>query len=228
MNFNEYETRADAAIAAGKRIINALHRRLETDDSATVVVTGGTSPAPVYSYMAHKELDWHRVHVLLSDERWVDPDHPDSNEKMLREALERSRAAYAQITPFFDAESSLEERCSELEKELEGLPQPYTSVLLGMGADGHIASMFPDVSNLEEALNLGSTRSFVPVDTASSPHRRLSMTLAALLRGDEILLLISGDEKRAILQQAAEPESNLPVAHLLRQMRVPVDVFWAP
>lgn len=228
LKIHEYESRSDAAIAAGKRVINALHRRLEMDDSAALVVSGGTTPAPVYSYMAHKELDWHRVHVLLSDERWVPADHPDSNEKMLRDALARSRASYAQITSYFDAASSLDDRCSELEQELKRLPLPFTSVLLGMGDDGHVASLFPDANNLHTAIDLQSSRSFVPVDTGSSPHRRLSMTLAALLRSDEILLLISGAEKRAVLEQAADPESELPIAHLLRQSGTPVDIFWAP
>lgn len=227
MNVHEYESRADAAIAAGKRIVSALHRRLETGDGASIVVSGGTTPAPVYSYMAHKQLDWHRVHVLLSDERWVPADHPDSNEKMLRDALARSRASYAQIATYFDADASLDDRCARLEKELIDLPLPFTSVLLGMGADGHFASLFPDAADLQSSLDLKSPRSYVPVDTPSSPHRRLSMTLPALLQSDEILLLISGAEKRAVLEQAAEPGSGLPIAHLLRQRRTPVDVFWA-
>jgi 6-phosphogluconolactonase len=178
--------------------------------------------------MAHKELDWHRIHVLLSDERWVPADHPDSNEKMLRDALEKSRAYYAEIVSMFDASSSLAERCAELDKEFEHLPLPFTSVLLGMGADGHFASLFPDAADLQAAVDLESSRAFVPVDTANSPHRRISMTLAALLRSDEVLLLISGEEKRAVLEQAAEPGSELPIAHLLKQRRTPVDVFWAP
>ena len=228
MNFCEYETRSDAAIAAGKRIINALHRRLETGEEAALVVSGGTTPAPVFSYMAHKELDWHRVHVLLSDERWVAADHADSNEKMMTDALARSRASYAQLLSYYDSTKSLDDRCGELDKELQSLPLPFTSVLLGMGDDGHFASLFPNAANLQSAVDLEASRSFIPVDTDSSPHRRLSMTLAALLRGDEILLLIFGADKRAVLEKAAESDSELPIAHLLRQTRVPVDVFWAP
>lgn len=228
MNFHEFDSRSEAAIAAGKRIVNALHRRLATHDSAAIVVSGGTTPAPVYGYMAHKDLDWHRVHVLLSDERWVPADHADSNEKMLRDALERSRASYSKIVSFFDASSSIAERCAALDEEIKDLPMPFTNALLGMGADGHFASLFPDASNLQAAVDLDSTSSFVPVDTANSPYRRVSMTLPALLRSDEILLLISGEEKRAVLEQASEPGSELPIAYLLRQKRTPVDVFWAP
>jgi 6-phosphogluconolactonase len=228
LNFHEYESRSDAAIAAGKRIINALHRRLETDDAAAVVLTGGTTPAAVYGYMAHKDLDWHRVHVLLSDERWVPADHADSNEGMLRTALERSRASYARIQAFADLTKSPDERCKELDDVIQDLPLPFTSVLLGMGSDGHFASLFPDADNLQQGLDLQSSGSFVAVETASSPYPRISMTLAALLRCEEILLLISGDEKRAILERAAEPGSELPIANLLRQTRVPVDVFWSP
>ena len=118
MNFQEYETPTEAATAAGKRIINALHRRLETEESAALVVSGGTTPAPVFSYMAHKDLDWHRVHVLLSDERWVATDHPDSNEKMLRNALDRSRASFADIVSYYDSEKTPEERCEDLDESV--------------------------------------------------------------------------------------------------------------
>lgn len=228
MNLQVFETRSDAAIAAGKRIVSALHRRLVTHESASIIVSGGSTPAPVYAYMAHKDLEWHRVHVLLSDERWVPSDSEDSNERMLRNAFEASRASYAQIASYFDPAITLEERCTELDEEIRTLPLPFTSVLLGMGDDGHIASLFPDADDLKQGLDLKTSRSFTPVHTASSSHPRLSMTLAALLRSDEILLLISGASKRTRLEQAIEPQSELPVAHLLRQQRVPVDVFWAP
>ncbi len=228
MNILEFENASDAALAAGARLVNAIHRRLESSDSAAVVLAGGSTPAPVYSYMAHKELEWQHVNVLLSDERWVAADHPDSNEKMLRDALETSRASYAEISSYFDATSTIDDRCAELEQEFSKLPLPFASVLLGMGADGHIASLFPDVDGLQEGLDPQSPRSFVPVRTASSPYERLSMTMAALLRSDEVLLLITGEEKRSRLEEAADAESNLPIAHLLRQQDVPVDVFWAP
>ena len=228
MNFHEYESRADAALAAGKRIINALHRRLEKEERAAVVLTGGSTPGPVYSYMAHKQLDWHRVHVLLSDERWVAADHPDSNEKMLRTALDRSRASYANIQQYYDAAGSLEDRCAQLDSEFAALPLPFTSTLLGMGDDGHIASLFPDAANLAASLDLQAESAYAAVDTASSPHRRLSMTLSALLKSDEVLLLISGAQKRDVLERAAAGELEFPVAHLLQQSRTPVDVYWAP
>jgi len=228
LNFLTFENSSDAALAAGKRLVNAIHRQLESSDRTAVVVSGGSTPAPVYSYMAHKELEWQRVNVLLSDERWVPADHPDSNEKMLRDALETSRASYAQISSYFDATSSLDDRCAELEKEFSRLPLPFASVLLGMGADGHIASLFPDVDGLQDGFDPQSPRSFIPVRTPSSPYERLSMTMAALLQTDEILLLITGEEKRNRLEEAADAESKLPIAHLLRQQNVPVDVFWAP
>lgn len=228
MKLFEFESRSDAALAAGKRLVNALHRRLNSHDSAALVVSGGSTPAPVYSYMAHKELPWQRVHVLLSDERWVPPDHSDSNERMLRDSLATSRASYAQISSYFDTTMSVEDRCAYLDQEISKLPTPFCCALLGMGDDGHFASLFPDADSLQDGLDLRSPRTFIPVHTPSSPHPRLSMTLAALLRSDEILLLVSGAEKRAQLEQAANPKSELPIAHLLRQQRVPVDVFWAP
>ncbi len=228
MQLLEFDNRSDAAQAAGRRIASALHRRLEHNERASLIVSGGSSPAPVYAYLSHKELAWHRVDVLLSDERWVPPEHPDSNEKMLRESLAVSRARYAKIVSYFDPACSLESRCASLNKEIEELPQPFAGALLGMGTDGHFASLFPDADNVQDGLDLEGGASFLPVHTPSSPYPRLSMTLAALLRSDEILLLIFGAEKRARLEEAIATDSDLPVAHLLRQECVPVFTFWAP
>ena len=228
MQLFEFDSRSEAAQAAGRRIVSALHRQLEGNERASLVVSGGSTPVPVYAYLSHKEVAWHRVDILLSDERWVPPDHPDSNERMLRESLATSRAEYARIVSYFDPACSLESRCVELDKEIGKLPQPFASVLLGMGADGHFASLFPDADNVQDGLGLECASSFMPIHTPSSPFPRLSMTLAALLRSDEILLLIFGEEKRSRLEQAIAADSDLPVAHLLRQQRVPVFTFWAP
>ena len=223
-----FETREEAAIAAARRIGEALLLRLDGQGAASLVVSGGTSPAGVFAELAKTTLNWPGVHVILSDERWVPPEHEDSNEKLVRETLLAGEAQDASLLPVYRPDVTIEERCSEIGEELLQAPFPFACALLGMGEDGHFASLFPDAENLQEGLDVDSRQLCIPVQTAASPHPRVSLTLSALSRSDEIVLLIFGDAKRDVYEAARTSTNGTPVSHLLRQKRAPVHVYWAP
>jgi 6-phosphogluconolactonase len=223
-----FETREEAAIAAARRIGEALLRRLDGQGAASLVVSGGTSPAGVFAELAKTTLNWPGVHVILSDERWVPSEHEDSNEKLVRETLLAGEAQDASLLPVYRPDVTIEERCSEISEELLQAPFPFACALLGMGEDGHFASLFPDAENLQEGLDVDSRQLCIPVQTAASPHPRVSLTLSALSRSDEIVLLIFGDAKRDVYEAARTSTNGTPVSHLLRQKRAPVHVYWAP
>ena len=223
-----FDSREDASLAAASRIVAALTRRLDSQPEASLVVTGGSSPALCYSALADTDLAWGRVHVLLSDERWVPPTHVDSNEKMVREELLVGHAAAADLLPLYNDQIPLSAISSKLNEALKGLPVPIACSLLGMGEDGHFASLFPDADNLELGLEVDSPTYFIPVNTVASPHPRISLTLAALSRSDEVVLLFFGDSKREVYERAKASSTALPVSKLLFQSRAPVHVFWAP
>ena len=225
---NIFDNREAASIAAAERIGKALGRRLEAQGEASVVVSGGSSPAGVFAELARTALAWPDVHVILSDERWVPPNHEDSNEKLVRATLLTGEARGATLLPFYKDGITVEERCGELNDELRLAPFPFACALLGMGEDGHFASLFPDAVKLEDGLDVDSRELCMPVQTAASPHPRVSLTLSALSRSDEILLLIFGDAKRAVYETAKKEANGYPVSHLLRQKRAPVHVYWAP
>ena len=223
-----FETREEAAIAAARRIGEALLRRLDGQGAASLVVSGGTSPAGVFAELAKTTLNWPGVHVILSDERWVPPEHEDSNEKLVRETLLAGEARDAGLLPLYRPDVTIEDRCSEINEELLQAPFPFACALLGMGEDGHVASLFPDAENLQDGLDVDSRQLCIPVQTAASPHPRASLTLSALSRSDEIVLLIFGDAKRDVYETAKTSTNGTPVSHLLRQKRAPVHVYWAP
>jgi 6-phosphogluconolactonase len=225
---NFFDSREAASIAAAERIAAAIGRRLDAQGEASVVVSGGTSPARVFAELANKPLAWPDVHVILSDERWVPPGHEDSNEKLVRDTLLTGAAKEATVLPVYKPGVTVEERCGELNDELRLAPFPFACALLGMGEDGHFASLFPDAENLEEGLDVDSGELSIPVNTAASPHPRVSLTLSALSRSDEIVLLMFGDRKREVYEAAKQTANGYPVFHLLRQKRAPVYVYWAP
>ncbi|MCP5092633.1 MAG: 6-phosphogluconolactonase [Gammaproteobacteria bacterium] len=221
-----FETRLDASTAAAERMRDLLTNRLANQSAASIVVSGGTSPKDCMAALSKMPLDWHRVQVALSDERWVAPDHEDSNERLVRESLLVDQAASATLLPVYDGEVSPEERCDALQEPLPVLP--FACSLIGIGADGHFASLFPDAEQLDLGLDVDSGRLYIPVSTAASPHRRISMTLAGISRSDEIALLFFGDEKRDVYERAKASLNGNPLSRLLRQKRAPVRLFWAP
>lgn len=224
----EFQTREAASIAAVDRAVAALERRLDGQGEASIVVSGGSTPVDFLRDLSTRSLDWANVHVLPSDERWVAPDHDDSNENMIRRTLLNGPAAVAALHGLYHVDMSVDERCEDVGKKFKTLPFPFAFSLLGMGADGHFASLFPDADNLAAGLDPENTSLCIPVRTTASPHARISLTLSALARSDEIVLLIFGENKRRTLEAATANGELLPVSRLLRQKRAPVSVFWAP
>ena len=223
-----FDTREEASVAAAERIASAVARRLDLEGQASLVVSGGTTPERCMQELAAKPLDWRHVSIVASDERWVPADHDDSNQKLIREKLMVNGAASADLLPFFDGDSDIDARCETLHDEIRSRPFPFACVLLGMGADGHFASLFPDADNLATGLDVDAPVACIPVRTEASPYDRISLTLSALSRSDEVVLLFFGDDKREVYEKAKDVGNGYPVSKLLVQKRAPVSVYWAP
>ena len=217
------------AEAAASLIAQTLERRLgEGAGRASLVASGGATPAPVYDRLRDWPLDWRRIDVTLSDERWLEPSSPDSNQRMLREHLLRGAAQAAQLIPLWSPETSLEAAAVRAEAAIAPL-MPFDVVLLGMGEDGHFASLFPGSPALAEGLRLEGERLClgVPASAPAPPQPRISLTLRALLQSRLVLLLTSGEAKKLVLD-AALAGADLPVRALLLQDQAPVRLFWSP
>ncbi len=222
-----FESREAASVAAADFIASCMERRLEQQRRASMIITGGSSPGRCYEALSEAELDWERVDLVLSDERWVPADHEDSNERQAREALTKNKAASATLHPMYSANADIDARVAELNAELRMLPIPFSVALLGMGEDGHFASLFPDAEDLESGLSPDNPELCMAVNTKASPHPRLSLTLSAIARSDAIVLLIFGDAKKTVIEKAKAGDTSYPVTRLLRQKKAPVHIYWA-
>ncbi len=223
-----FKNPASASQAVAAHIATAIEKRLATAANAALVVSGGSTPLACYQQLADTALPWDRVHVLPSDERCVPLGHAASNETMIRQSLLQNRASGASFVSMYDGQAAPSDACESLRQKLETLPLPFAAVLLGMGTDGHFASLFPDRASPQEGLDPDGKEWCLLVETAASPHARISLSLSTLLRSEEILLLFFGEAKRQVFATARQGDRRYPVSQLLCQQRIPVRVFWAP
>jgi 6-phosphogluconolactonase len=214
-----YPSTAAMAEAAARAVESRLAEGLKTRGRASLVATGGRSPGPVYDALDGPGVDWARVVVTVSDERCVDPASPDSNARQVRERLLVGARAKAHFIPLWPEPP---------EAALQALA-PFDAVMLGMGEDGHIASLIPGDPGLAQGMDLASDRLLVPVPAGigKPPVARISLTLTALLQARALFLLIAGEAKREVVARA-QAGADLPVRAILGQDRVPVRIFWAP
>lgn len=228
IDFQAYESRAAASRAAANLLAEQLAVTLDKNPQAALVVSGGSTPGPCFAQLSAKPLDWSRVTVVPSDERWVPTEDPASNERLIRRQLLRGPAEQVQLLPLFREGIAPEQAPGMIGQDLKKLPRPFSAALLGMGEDGHFASLFPDFANLPEALDPVGTAECILVQTAGSPHLRISLTLPALLGSSALVLLIFGEAKRRVFESASRGNGEYPVASLLRHASCPFSVIWAP
>jgi len=214
--------------AAAGAVVSALEAGIRLNGTASLVATGGRSPGPVYDLMAFAPIEWTRVRVTLSDERWVDPSSPDSNEKLVRERLLKGRAAEAAFHPLRDREPSPEAAAEHASALFHSWP-PLDAVMLGMGEDGHVASLFPGSPALELGLDPAAPACIVvPAgEGRPPPQTRLSLTIRGLTTAGLVVILTSGAAKRAVLERALEggDPRELPVRAVLQSARA-VRILW--
>jgi 6-phosphogluconolactonase len=224
----EHADRAAASRAAADLLARGLRADLARCDQASLVVSGGSTPGACFECLAAAQLDWARVVVAPSDERWVPADHVDSNEGLVRRRLLRQQAAAARLLPFYRSGLRPEQAAAHIEADLATIRQPFSAVLLGMGEDGHFASLFPDFEGLSEALDPTGPAASVLVRTAASPHPRISLTLAALHDTPCPVLLFFGAKKRPVFEAARAGDERYPVAALLHRCTATISAIWAP
>ncbi len=222
MKITEYADRDMLAIDLANLLAGELENSLFTHDHASLALPGGTTPGPIYDVLCAVRLDWSRVHILLTDERWVDETSPHSNAALLRERLLTERAAAAQFTPYYRAGKTAAEAAPEVSDAIDKY-MPISVLVLGMGVDMHTASLFPGAEGLEAALASDAAH-LCPISVPGQSHARLTLSAAALDGALSKHLVIYGDEKREALERALSlSRAEAPVRTVLNQ----ATIHWA-
>jgi|HigsolmetaAR202D_1030399.scaffolds.fasta_scaffold00175_44 6-phosphogluconolactonase len=225
-----YESQTQWAWGAAVAISSALSRALQERPRARLLLSGGSTPAPVYTALSKAPLDWERVDVALVDERWLLPDDPDSNARLVRETLLQNRAANARLETLTRPGRSIEEAVNAANLHARNAPDV---VVLGMGEDGHTASLFPRMQGLDKALE--SPLPYVAVDATGCPGagrlpRRISLTPAGLAPAHTRLMLIRGESKRRLLDRvlAGNDPHEYPARIAFTTPGAGLDIHWCP
>ncbi len=196
----------------------ALLDTLSRKPQATLVVPGGSTPRHYLPELAKCSLPWERITVTLSDERWVDVNDEQSNEKLVKRYLLSHLPA---STPFVGLKTDHDSPFDAIEtvhQRLDRLPLPISLTVLGLGEDGHIASLFPGMN--PDSL---SAHHCVAVAPPIAPSLRMSLSLEMLANSEQIVLVVTGEKKRRMLDQLEEsPGPGLPIVWLLRYTQLSI------
>ena len=196
----EYADREMLVINLANVLAGQLRESLAMQDRVLFAVPGGTTPGPVFDDLCAADLDWSRVDVILSDERWVPQDNPRSNTGLLRDRLLVNRAAAAGYVPLYHPSPTPEEGLPMIEGDIKER-LPISVLLLGMGADRHTASLFPGADCLAEGLTGPAT--VLPMRAPGAPEPRVTLTAPVLDAAVRKHIVIFGADKRAALETAA-------------------------
>lgn len=218
------------AWAIAVAVSSELRRELQQKPRARLLVSGGKTPAPVFRALSQAPLEWERIDIALVDERWLRPDDPDSNAHLVREHLLRGHASVARFETLTRPGRSIEAAVADANLHAR---HPPGIVLLGMGDDGHVASLFPHMRGLDAALD--NDNAYVAVDASGCPGagrwlRRISLTPAGLAPAHTRLLLLRGAGKREVFERALEGDDprEMPVRIAFNTPGATLQVYWCP
>ncbi len=225
----ECADRTALAAAISAQIIADLETAIAKDGEASLIIPGGTTPVAVFEQLKATRIAWGKVTIIPCDERWVGSEHPDSNEGLIKRHLMTGAVAKAHFISLYRPTPTPAEAMNDVANTIATIRRPFSSVFLGMGEDGHFASLFPGRAQAAEALVPDMAAPIMVLAEPAKGHRRIGLTLAALIHCSHVLLAVTGAKKRIVLDRAIADISadTYPIAALLRQQRTPIDIFIA-
>ena len=226
--FWDYDSAEEMADAVAGDVGFIVDSAIEARGAALIALPGGETPGPIFAKLAQMKLDWKRVTIIPTDDRLVKMDSDFSNIRLIASHFIKTGA---RIFPIAADIPNYRLAGNGADARLQDLPWPPDLVWLGMGEDGHTASLFPG-PDLEDAMNAPKARRAVGVMPdplpANAPVARVTLTRAAILSARTILIAITGQKKREVIEQAIADgqSSKLPIGRLLAECDQPIDIHW--
>ena len=226
-----FDSKSSLLAAAYAFSTGVLKDAIKTRGEAVLLGAGGSTPGPLYQQLPSAALEWNKITIGLTDERWVSPEHKASNEALMRATLQQNLAKAATLLPMVtDADCSPFEAVNAVNDVYAAAAAKCDLMILGMGPDAHTLSWFPDARGLNIALDPKTPQMVAAIEAKQSPvpgehTSRMTLTLPAIGAAKHILLLITGNEKRDVLE-AACPDT--PIRHMINAASDKLSIYWAP
>ena len=224
-----YSTNSSESLVAdlSQNIGEILIKAIEERGRASLAVSGGNTPKPLFEELSLLDLDWSKVDLTLVDDRWVDSDHKDSNELLVKLYLIKNKAVKVNFVPLKNDAQSAKEGVSLSEEVLKSITLPFDLIILGMGADGHTASLFPCSDELSIGMDLNSKSYLVATTPKTAPYERISLTAKSIFEAKRVILHLNGSAKLLTLEEvmSIRDSSKMPIYAFLEHS---LDIFWSP
>ena len=227
---HEFADGAALAEALASTVASALAAAIAARGTASIAVSGGSTPKAFFKALSGKAIDWSKVTITLVDERFVPADNPRSNHLLVKDNLLTGNATVARVLPLYHPASDADAAAEIATQETAAIGRPFDVVVLGMGTDGHTASFFPGSDRLADALSADTPRGVMRMEAEGAGETRLTFTFTSLQDARLLVLHIEGQGKKDVLakaQQAAD-EAEMPIRAVLGRAKTPVDIYWAP
>ena len=215
------------AIDLGQNINEVLNEAIKKRGRASIAVSGGRTPKPLFEELSNLNLDWSKVDLTLVDDRWVDSDSEDSNELLVKTHLIKNKAAGVNFFPLKNDANTAKEGIISSEKSLESLLMPLDIVILGMGQDGHTASLFPCSEELSIGMDLNTDNILISTTPKTAPYERISLTAKSIMDARKVFLHINGSSKLHAIEESMNSSDfyKMPIYAFLKHG---LDIFWSP
>lgn len=228
LQWHEFASKDELDLNLAHYIAAQLQQAIAERGTASLAVSGGRTPAGMFKALRTSNIEWSKVNITLVDERWVPNDHADSNERLTRENLLQDGAAAANFISMVNDAATPHAGLAGIEARLSVIKTPIDILILGMGDDGHTASLFPNAAELEDACV--STQLVAAVTPPVAPHQRITLTLPTIVQARNVLVHITGTGKKELLNTAMQEQKAItelyPIRRVLDQVKSTAQVYW--
>lgn len=226
---NEFDQKETLDNDLANKVANILATAIADNGKASLAVSGGSTPKGFFKALSQKDLAWDKVTITLADERWVPMNDEASNTRLVHENLLQNKAQAATFFHLVNGEHLTAEILTDLNLAAKVKLLPFDVLILGMGEDGHTASLFPCSDEIEQALSISNEDSLIKVIPKSAPHQRISFTFSHLIQSKNIILHVCGEGKKTVLAKANADTDimNMPIRAFLQHSQASTEIYWA-
>ncbi|EPJ44522.1 MAG: hypothetical protein OFPII_33950 [Osedax symbiont Rs1] len=225
VNFLSFSQLEQQSQYLARQVASILAEQITANGHASLAVSGGSTPKRLFEILSNTAIQWQKVTILLVDDRWLDPSHSDSNQQLVERHLLQHLAADANFIALYQENSSAFAAQASINQTVAALQLPLDIVLLGMGNDGHTASLFPCSSQLLEGLSTSAT--YLATQPSTAPHCRISLSANAISGAKQLFLQLKGSDKKQTLERAlsGNNQMKMPIRRFLTRK---LQVLWCP